>query len=716
MIERRVSREDEISRGGKVYRRLGNIVEFESLFHSAEVERAERRRGQKAGTSGIMPVPQLPATGASRAESSKRNEVSVPPQLRVTPPGLTPAAGAMNPLRLTPSGQPPRPRPPVPAVPILQIPEATPAPAAAPAPPAPTPASTPGSAAASARYAASSPASAGTAKPTPTPPAKAAAAVASALPNKAPAAPPVSATRPAVPPRPSGTFPTERPKPAAASESEPAEAKDDSTVTDPTRRFVRLDPAPVRPVESLPVNLAPEVGTDGPKDSGNDTVAFKRAAPEDIAPDLSDDPDSTQRNPPAAPRVLARPVKSLDPVEEALRNSDPVPRHLKDPSDPNRTSRMASLDVTERMEGESGNRGLVLLVISIALAGLLIWGLRSAGTQDSGGRGTNQPVTGTGPDTPKTDEKPSGVAGSGSDAVQPGVQPSTAQPKDDGQTAGGPTKATAGSEPTAAGLGKDKPASEPEKPPATVASSGTKPETPVPSKPTGEPKPGSDTKQTSDVKPTTTGSAPATTTGSGTGQQAAPAVAKPAPQSPTAATGTAKPAPSPAGKKITVTEFPKTFDEQMDLAQRLVEHEQFDEAQRLFETILSYASHVPAVHVGLGKCALETGRTEAAIEHYNNALSKAPNYGPAIFGLAKTYRARGDKERALQNYRRYIELYPNGGAAAVARDTISRLEGNPPPAAAKPSPAPSPPPPGQSELVRPPTQSSASGSELVKPQ
>jgi hypothetical protein len=234
------------------------------------------------------------------------------------------------------------------------------------------------------------------------------------------------------------------------------------------------------------------------------------------------------------------------------------------------------------------------------------------------------------------------------------------------------------------------------KPPApqpAVATPSSKPVLGEPSKPAVTPSPAA---------------APATQNTTGT---PAPA-AKPATASnPPSAAPAAKPATSGGGKKIVITEFPKTFDEQMDLAQRLVEHEQFDEAQRLFETILSYASHVPAVHVGLGKCALETGRLDAAIEHYNNALGKATNYGPAIFGLAKTYRARGDKERALQQYRRYLELYPSGGAAGVARDSIARLEGNPPPAPAKAAPSPS-----SSELVKPPAQTGGGSSELVKPQ
>jgi tetratricopeptide (TPR) repeat protein len=147
-----------------------------------------------------------------------------------------------------------------------------------------------------------------------------------------------------------------------------------------------------------------------------------------------------------------------------------------------------------------------------------------------------------------------------------------------------------------------------------------------------------------------------------------------------------------------VTDIPKTFDGQMELAQKLVEREQFGEAQRLFETILSYAAHVPAVHVGLGKCALEQGRTTEAIQHYQNALQRLSTYGPAIFGIAKAYRAKGDKDQAITWYKKYLEVNPNGGAAQVARESIAKLEGQPP-----------------SELVKPSNQTQQN-SELVKPQ
>jgi hypothetical protein len=52
-----------------------------------------------------------------------------------------------------------------------------------------------------------------------------------------------------------------------------------------------------------------------------------------------------------------------------------------------------------------------------------------------------------------------------------------------------------------------------------------------------------------------------------------------------------------------------------------------------------------------------------------------------VFGLAKTYhRLKNDKDQALTYYKKYLELSPKGSAAAIARDSIAKLEGQPPPA------------------------------------
>ena len=136
-------------------------------------------------------------------------------------------------------------------------------------------------------------------------------------------------------------------------------------------------------------------------------------------------------------------------------------------------------------------------------------------------------------------------------------------------------------------------------------------------------------------------------------------------------------------------DIPRGFDDQMELAQRLVERYKYDSAQALYEYMLSYASAVPAIHNGLGTCAFEKNRGDEAIQHYRDALERRPSYSAAVFGLAKSYhRLKNDKEQALTYYKKYLELNPKGSAAAIAREAIAKLEGQPPAPAAPPPPAP----------------------------
>ena len=50
IAEKRLTRDDEVSRSGQKWRKMGTIVEFESLFYSVDQERLARRKAQAAET------------------------------------------------------------------------------------------------------------------------------------------------------------------------------------------------------------------------------------------------------------------------------------------------------------------------------------------------------------------------------------------------------------------------------------------------------------------------------------------------------------------------------------------------------------------------------------------------------------------------------------------------------------------------------------------
>lgn len=679
MLERRISRDDEISRGGKVYRRLGSVVEFESLFHSADAERAQRRRIGTQATPASTPAAALsaaPRSGAAKApllSASLGGAAGAAPSLSkvsVSNPGLTPTASNMSPLRITPSGQPARPRLPqaAPSLPPSMIAASPPAQSAAPSQTAsPAPGSTQAATQGGQTQGQSQGQIQAPGRPAPPPPLGSAAARA--------------LLKPLPPPK------------EAVPEQEIEDT--DESAGQPTTRFQRVEPT--RPL--LTTGTSEKTP---PSETSPAAVPFELAETEEVEPS----------KPVALPPQLTEPVpiKLPEPIEQALRRSDPVPRHLKEAADPDRTARIqASVEHTERFERSEGRRGLMLFAGSLAITGVLVFALQQASKPDTPPAGgddtTTAPVATSLPtERPRQGTETSGTGAASEQAGSPNVGAGGAETPPAADPAGAAARSSSTLAPaTNASPGASAPQANlaPAASPAASAAAEAPKAAPLP---TLTPKPAAPPAAPPAEKP----AAPAAVSPSVSEKPAAPPQAAPAasvPAKPAAPAAAAPPAPTkPAAptsgsKKVVVTEIPKTFDKQMELAQQLVEHEQFDAAQRLFETILSYAPHVPAVHVGLGKCALEQGRAGEAIEHYRNALSRLASYGPAIFGLAKAYRQRGDKEQAVIYYKKYLEMNPNGSGASSARDAIAKLEGGS----------------SSSELVKPPQQT-RDGSELVKPQ
>ena len=168
-------------------------------------------------------------------------------------------------------------------------------------------------------------------------------------------------------------------------------------------------------------------------------------------------------------------------------------------------------------------------------------------------------------------------------------------------------------------------------------------------------------------------------------EPAKPAAVKPEPAKPEPA----KPAPAatpPSGtaaetkptlsldelRKKIGEDIPRGFDDQMELAQRLVERYKYDSAQALYEYMLSYASAVPAIHNGLGTCAFEKNRGDEAIQHYLIGLKHHPADPYVLQGLARAYEQAGDNERALGRYRE-LERVSSERDRRKLRRTIEHL-------------------------------------------
>ncbi len=146
-----------------------------------------------------------------------------------------------------------------------------------------------------------------------------------------------------------------------------------------------------------------------------------------------------------------------------------------------------------------------------------------------------------------------------------------------------------------------------------------------------------------------------------------------------------------------------TFAEAMARGERLRESDKPGQAVRFYERAASLNPRDPDAHLGVGFCRLDLRESNAAIAAFRRAIDLSPRFSDAHFGLAEAYRARGNKIYAIRYYRQYLDIAPHGPDSDVARSQLAKLEDDnseapvtPPAREAQPEPPPPPPPPAPS--------------------
>lgn len=108
---------------------------------------------------------------------------------------------------------------------------------------------------------------------------------------------------------------------------------------------------------------------------------------------------------------------------------------------------------------------------------------------------------------------------------------------------------------------------------------------------------------------------------------------------------------------------------------------------------------------GVGYAHLDRGNTSSAISYFRKALSVSSGYGEAIIGLAEAYNRSGSPKQALRYYKKYLQFHPAGRRSVLARQNVRELEeklgaGAPRPAAPRaPGGISNPPPAGGSRAA-----------------
>lgn len=119
---------------------------------------------------------------------------------------------------------------------------------------------------------------------------------------------------------------------------------------------------------------------------------------------------------------------------------------------------------------------------------------------------------------------------------------------------------------------------------------------------------------------------------------------------------------------------PSDYDGWMTQANRLQERGRSQEALAAYQAALGFKADDVEAQSGVGLCYLDLGNYSAAIAAFRKALQRNANYADAVMGLAEAHRYLGNKDEARKFYQKYLDILPNGPEAAVARRNLEELK------------------------------------------
>jgi protein O-GlcNAc transferase len=106
---------------------------------------------------------------------------------------------------------------------------------------------------------------------------------------------------------------------------------------------------------------------------------------------------------------------------------------------------------------------------------------------------------------------------------------------------------------------------------------------------------------------------------------------------------------------------PDYLPARVKLAESLLEADDLDLSQRLFDALVREPAAEPAAEFGLGRIAAARGLHDAAITHLQRAVALFPEWGAAYYALARSYRALGrrdEAQRAIDRHQQYGPRWP----------------------------------------------------------
>lgn len=98
------------------------------------------------------------------------------------------------------------------------------------------------------------------------------------------------------------------------------------------------------------------------------------------------------------------------------------------------------------------------------------------------------------------------------------------------------------------------------------------------------------------------------------------------------------------------------------------------QAVKLYEKAAATNATSARAHMGLGWCFYEDGNYQKAIQSFEKAYRSNTKLYEAIIGLGETNKMAGKKTEAIKYYQLYLEVAPDGPDANLARNNLARLK------------------------------------------
>lgn len=118
----------------------------------------------------------------------------------------------------------------------------------------------------------------------------------------------------------------------------------------------------------------------------------------------------------------------------------------------------------------------------------------------------------------------------------------------------------------------------------------------------------------------------------------------------------------------------ESFDALMGKGDRLLERGRTREAARLFRLAIERNPRSPEPRSALAWCYLDEGQHSRAIQNFRDALARSGRYADAMYGIAVAYERAGQTAQAKRAYQEYVDIHPRGRQIRMAQRKLEILK------------------------------------------